>query len=181
MIKLQEIVSLLLIGIGLSMDAFSLSLGIGTYLRSNKKIIFLASSIGIFHFIMPIIGNILGNRIIIFLDIEASYILGIILIIIAIKMLIDSIKDEEVSLDLKYISLFFLALIVSVDSFITGLGLSAITANIVLGSLIFSICAFTISYLGLKLGEYSRVILGRYANYLGITILFILGIKSFFV
>ena len=95
-------------------------------------------------------------------------------------MLIDSIKDEEVSLDLKYISLFFLALIVSVDSFITGLGLSAITANIVLGSLIFSICAFTISYLGLKLGEYSRVILGRYANYLGITILFILGIKSFF-
>ena len=105
MIKLQEIVTLLLIGIGLSMDAFSLSLGIGTYLKSNKKIIFLASSIGIFHFIMPIIGNILGNRIIMFLDIEANIILGILLIIIAIKMLIDLIKNEEVNVDFKYISL----------------------------------------------------------------------------
>lgn len=180
MIKLQEIVTLLLIGIGLSMDAFSLSLGIGTYLKSNKKIIFLASSIGIFHFIMPIIGNILGNRIIMFLDIEANIILGILLIIIAIKMLIDLIKNEEVNVDFKYISLFFLALIVSVDSFITGLGLSAINKNILLSSLTFSMCAFTISYLGLKLGEYSRVILGQYANYLGIAILFILGIKSFF-
>lgn len=181
MITLQEIITLLLIGIGLSMDAFSLSLSIGTYFDNHKKMIFLALIIGVFHFIMPILGNILGNRIISILDIEASIILGILLIIIALKMLVDLLRKEETIIDFKYMSLILLAFTVSIDSFVTGIGISAITNSLIISSVIFCLCAGTISYLGLKLGEYSRHILGNYANYIGIIILFVIGIKSFFV
>ena len=121
------------------------------------------------------------SRIISILDIEASIILGILLIIIALKMLVDLLRNEETIIDFKYMSLIFLAFTVSIDSFVTGIGISAITNSLILSSIIFCLCAGTISYLGLKLGEYSRHILGNYANYIGIIILFVIGIKSFFV
>ena len=48
------------IGIGLSMDAFSLSLSLGTTNPNFKCIIKTSITIGIFHFFMPIIGYIIG-------------------------------------------------------------------------------------------------------------------------
>ena len=42
--------SILLIGIALSMDTFSLSLGVGTFNISTKKSLKLALIVGVFHF-----------------------------------------------------------------------------------------------------------------------------------
>ena len=47
-------------GIGLSMDAFSLSLSLGTTNPSKKNIIKTSLTVSIFHFIMPILGYLLG-------------------------------------------------------------------------------------------------------------------------
>ena len=89
------IISLFLIGISLSMDTFSVSLSIGTFNISRKKIIFLCSLVGMMHFFMPLFGNFLGNKIITFLNINMNFLLGIILLFIAIEMIIELIKEDK--------------------------------------------------------------------------------------
>ena len=44
------------LAIALSMDAFSLALCLGTLNFSYKKMLMISVAVGIFHFIMPIIG-----------------------------------------------------------------------------------------------------------------------------
>ena len=52
---------IILIAISLSMDAFSLSLAYGMEGINNKNKLFLSLTVGIYHFIMPLIGLILSN------------------------------------------------------------------------------------------------------------------------
>ena len=54
---MQELLSILIIGIALSMDTFSLSLSVGTLKITNKKAVFLASIVGCMHFFMPFFRN----------------------------------------------------------------------------------------------------------------------------
>ena len=148
------IISLFIIGVSLSMDTFSISLSIGTFNISKKKTIFLCTLVGIMHFCMPLIGTVLGNKIVTFLNINVNFLLGIILIIIGIEMIIDLIKDEDKFFELNIFNMLLVSLSVSLDSFSTGLGLSAITDNYLLSGFIFSICASCFTFLGLLIGKY---------------------------
>lgn len=174
------LISLLLIGISLSMDTFSISLGIGTYNISKKKIIFLCLLVGIMHFFMPLIGSFFGSKIILFLNINVNFLLGIILLFIGVEMTIDLIKDDDNFFELNFFNMFLVSLSVSLDSFSTGLGLEAITTNNYLSGLIFSICASIFTFLGLIIGKYSSKKLGSYANIIGIFLLVILGLFHIF-
>ena len=53
----------ILIGISLSMDAFSLALLYGTYGLAKNEEITLSIIVGLFHFFMPLIGLFFGNMI----------------------------------------------------------------------------------------------------------------------
>ena len=48
-----EIINILLIAVALSMDTFSLSLGLGTYNLNKKKIYQISITVGLMHFLMP--------------------------------------------------------------------------------------------------------------------------------
>ena len=65
----MQLLSVFLIGIALSMDTFSLSLSLGT-LIDYKSIFKLSFIVGIMHFIMPFLGSLIGNKIIVFLEIS---------------------------------------------------------------------------------------------------------------
>ena len=54
----------ILIGISLSMDAFSLSLAYGTLNIKNRNINLLTLIVGLYHFFMPLIGMFVGKKII---------------------------------------------------------------------------------------------------------------------
>lgn len=168
--------SILLIGIALSMDTFSLSLGLGTFISSKKKALHLSLIVGVMHFVMPLCGMILGNQIIKIFKLQGDFLLGIILIFIAIQMLIDLLKKDEEKFNLNLFGTFLFALGVSLDSFSIGLGIKAITDNIYLATSIFAACSFVFTYGGILLGQFANKIIGAYANILGIIILFILGL-----
>lgn len=170
------LVSLFMIGLSLSMDTFSISLSIGTFNISRKKIIFLSILVGIMHFLMPLIGTILGHKITTYLNINVNFLLGLILIIIGIEMILDILKNEEKYFELSYFNMFLISLSVSLDSFSTGIGLHAITNNFLLSGFIFSVCAMLFTFLGLLIGKYSSNKIGIFANILGIIILFIIGL-----
>lgn len=173
---MKEIITVFIIAIALSMDTFSLSLGIGTLNLSKKKMITFSCLVGIMHFIMPLIGNFIGEKIVEIFTINSNFLLGIILIYLAISMLIELLKKEEKTLDLKLINMLLFAFGVSIDSFSTGLGLQAITNNLLLTVMIFSIVSFCFTYLGLLIGKYANRLLGTYTTVFGSILLIIIGI-----
>lgn len=170
------IYSIILIGIALSMDTFSLSLGVGMFNTSNKKALKLAIIVGIMHFVMPMLGSIIGEKLIQLFELQCDILLGIILILIAIQMTIDIIKHDEEHFNLNLPGMFLFAIGVSLDSFSVGLGLKAITDNMYLAMGIFAVCSFIFTYGGMIIGRQANKILGIYSNIFGIVILFILGL-----
>ncbi len=174
---MKEILNILLIGVALSMDTFSLSLGVGTYKLTKRKCFQLAFLVGIMHFIMPLLGNILGDKIMHFFELNSNLFLGCILLFIAINLLIDMLKKEEdTTIDLSFIGMFLFAFGVSIDAFSTGLALTAITQNKILAMLIFSLTSFTFTWVGLNIGSFVSSKLGNKASILGFLLLVVLGI-----
>jgi len=171
-----EFITILTIAIALSMDTFSLSLGIGTCNLSKKKSLLLSMMVGIMHFIMPFIGLIIGSNLLNFFKINSNLLLGIILIIIALQMLYEIFFKEETTDYLNLLGMFFFAFGVSIDAFSTGLGLSAITSNIYSSLIIFSITSFLFTLLGLAIGKYANKVLGVYASVFGAILLIIIGL-----
>ena len=173
-------ISLLIIGISLSMDTFSLSLSIGTFIKTKKETIIMSFLVGIMHFFMPLIGIFLGNKILLFLKLNVNHLLGIILLFICMEMIIDLFKKDEKLFELNLLNIMLISFSVSLDSFSTGIGLNAVTNNYLLAGITFSVCATAFTYLGLLIGKYSNDRLGMYANLIGIIILLLVGITHFF-
>ena len=177
---MREIVSILLIGISLSMDTFSLSLTLGT-VSENKLIKILPLFVGIFHFFMPILGNFIGITLINLLNLASNIILGTVLIVLGIILAIHYFKDETADINLNILGIIIFALSVSIDSFSVGLGINDITNNYYIASIIFALCSAAFTYLGIIIGKYSSKLIGKYAIILGIFLLLILGIFHLFI
>ena len=173
---MKEFLILLMIGISLSIDAFSVSTCLGICNLSLKKILNISTLVGIFHFIMPLLGFILSNQILKYLSINANLVLGIILTLISLQMLIEYIKPTNKEISLNKLGIFLFAFGVSLDSFSIGLGIKAITNNLLLSSTIFSLCSFTFTFLGLSIGKYINKIFEKYSYLVGTILLLILGI-----
>lgn len=176
---MQELVSILLIGLSLSMDAFSFSLSLGT-LSNSKYLKIFPFWVALFHFIMPFLGNMLGTKIIQVFNLTSNIILGLILIILAINLSISYFKNEETKVTLTHASTPLLALSLSIDSFTVGLAISNLTTNYLIASLIFALTSLSFTILGIIVGKYSRHLIGKYASLFGIFLLLILGIIHIF-
>ncbi len=134
----MEIILLVIIAVTLSMDAFSLSLAYGTIGLDKKNIILLSCIVGIYHFIMPQIGNLFGILILKIIKIEPNIIIALIFTIIGIQMIIELFKEEKETFPLKISQMILFGFAVSIDSFSVGIGLNAITNKNILASSIFS-------------------------------------------
>ncbi len=168
---------LFFLAVALSMDTFSLSLGIGSLNVSNRQCLKISLTVGIMHFLMPFLGNIIGSQIVSFFQLNSNIFLGCILLFIAINLLIETHRNEEqIDLDFSFFGIFLFSFGVSIDAFSTGLGLSGVTNNHIIAMTIFSIVSFLFTYGGLKLGKYAYHKLGKKANILGILLLLGLGI-----
>ena len=119
----MEIISLILIGLSLSMDAFTLSLTYGLLSVPKRRVLLVSLSVGIFHFIMPLLGMQIGNVINMIVHTNFKIILILVLIIILIES-IKSLKEEtDKEYDLNLINIIIFSILVSFDSFSVGIGL----------------------------------------------------------
>ena len=176
---MNTLLTTILIGIGLSMDAFSLSFSYGTLNINKKDRVILSSLVGLFHFFMPILGLFVGNIILKYIIIDLDILLAIIISLIGIEMIISSIKKEDNTMLLSLLSFILFAFSVSIDSFSVGIGLKGINNNYLQVSIIFSLCSFIFTYVGLILGTKLNDLVGRYAKTIGGIILIGLGIYYF--
>ena len=169
----------LFLGIGLSMDTFSLSIIYGTSNMSYKRRLFLSIIVGIFHFIMPFLAynitRVITHNII--NRINTDLITGIILLILSIDMIRNIKKEEEDVLSLSIIGIILFAFTVSIDSFSIGVALNFQNVNIIFAGIIFSICSFIFTLLGLLIGKKISERFSNKINLLGSLILIIISIK----
>ena len=160
------------------MDAFSLAIAYGTNRMSEKKSIILSASVGIFHFIMPTLGNIIGNSYFQKLVIHSNIVVGIIFLLLSIEMIL-SLKEEKEVVITNLLSIILFSFTVSIDSFSVGIALGITNSNILISSPIFAITSFIFTILGLSIGKYLSKQFGKKATIFGIIILLYLSIKYF--
>ena len=172
--------TIFLIGIGLSMDAFSLSLVYGTQGFNKRNEIVLAIIVGLFHFFMPLMGVFLGSIIMAYYELNVNLLISVIFGIIGVDMIVSGIRDEEVSLLSGFLGYLMFGFSVSIDSFTTGIGVSAISDNYLLTSFVFMLCSGILTFLGLRLGNVLNDKFGKISNIFGGVIFLLLIIYYLF-
>lgn len=172
-----------LIGVGLSMDAFAISLCQGLIMGKVKiaKTVKIAFTFGIFQTIMPIIGfyvgSIFSGKVSQYSNIIAFIILGY----LGFNMIREARKEDNCCTDEGCSSktLLVLGVATSIDALAIGFTFSFLNDfNIWLSSSEIGIITFIISGLGVILGTKFGTLLESKAQYLGGTILILIGIKS---
>lgn len=175
---MNKILIYFFIAVGLSMDAFSLALAYGTNGLKLNKIIKLSTIVGLFHFIMPKLGGLIGLSLFESFISKANILVGIVFLVLAIEMFLSRDEEEKVNIT-NYLSMIFFAFTVSLDSFSVGIALSLTEKTITNACLIFSIVSFLFTFSSLSLGEKLNEKLGKKSTYIGIIILLLLSLKYF--
>lgn len=174
---MNALITTLIVGISLSMDAFSLSLVYGTTKINKKDKLLLSSIVGIYHFIMPLIGLYFGYLIIKYIPINLNYIVLLIFLIIGLELIISSIKEKQGVFLTNIINYILFGLSVSIDSFTVGLALNVINNNHLQVSIIFCLISGLFTYIGLNIGNKLNIKYGKISTIIGGLILILLSIS----
>ena len=178
---------LLLLAVGVSMDAFAVSICKG--LAMKKATLKACGTCGIwfggFQALMPTIGFFLGTLFAEAIQAIDHWVAFVLLAIIGANMLKEAFEKEEEcgcceenSADLSVKTMFVMAVATSIDALAVGISLAmAGNVNIALAAVFIGICTFSFSAVGVKIGN---IFGGRYekkAQMAGGFILVILGAK----
>lgn len=158
------------------MDAFSLSLAYGTLNMKELDQKTLALIVGIYHFVMPLLGMFIGTLILKVLMIRPDWIVFMVLFFIGCQMIIESLKEQEQIKKMSKTEMLLFGLAVSIDSFSVGIGIKSMTNHYFLCAVLFSVTSFFFTALGLHCGKKVHQILGKISTMIGGTILIVLGI-----
>lgn len=175
----MDILIYFFIAISLSIDAFSLALSLGTSSPPKNKSIKLILTIGIFHFIMPQLGSLVGLALFPNTNLLTKIIPIIIFTILAISLYFNKLEDN-IPILFNWFSILIIAFTVSIDSFSVGIALGISKESIIKASTIIALTSSLATFSGLYIGNYMNKIYQERAKYLGIILLFILIIKYIF-
>ena len=176
--------SILLIGVSLSMDAFAISVTNGLTLKDFnwRHALWMGIYFGGFQFLMPLIGCFLGSTVSRYVTALGPYISFFLLAFIGGKMLFDSLRpggDEEAGMQtLSHKKLLAMAVATSIDALAVGVSFAFMEDISLLPSCILIGCTtFVISFAGAMLGSRIPGLSGKKAGILGGIVLIGIGVK----
>ncbi|MGL4571154.1 MAG: manganese efflux pump MntP family protein [Clostridium sp.] len=180
----MSVLSVIILGIALAMDALGVTLSIGVQKEiKNKDKYAYIFSFGFFQFLFIFIGGFLGSMLNTLIGIP-TFVGGIVVFGVGGIMIFDAIKKEEESILLKKGMSIFLGISVSIDALVIGFTLMNTVSVLILFlySIMVGLITFVICYTGIVICKYIRRIefIEKYANYFGGTILIIMAIKMIF-
>lgn len=177
----MSLFGIIILSIGLGMDAFAVSICKGVSLKKNdlKKSIIVASYMGIFQALMPVIGYFLGMS---FADKITSidhWLTFSLLVIIGIKMIKDSLETEKeiVNDKVDFKEMIILAIATSIDALAVGITFAFLNVNLYIAIGFIGIITFILCFLGTKIGSIFGDKYEDKAELTGGVILILLGIK----
>lgn len=176
----MDFVTVILIAIGLAMDAFAVSIakGISTKRNRRRSGMLLASLFGGFQGLMPVIGWFAGVGLRdIIMEVDHWIAFGL-LGFIGVKMIHDSTKSEDgKDVDVTLSIALVLAVATSIDALMVGLSFAFLEIPILVPVLVIGAITFALSYTGFIFGSRMGLIFGKNIKMLGGLILILIGIR----
>lgn len=177
----MSILEIILIGIGLAMDAFAVSICKGLAMKKMnwKSAIIIALYFGIFQAVMPLIGFLLGTNFANAIQNIDHWIAFILLSVIGLNMIKEAIhpSDENMNDRIDIKTMLILAIATSIDALAVGITFAFLKVNIFTSISIIGIITFIISLIGVKIGNVFENKLKNKAEILGGIILILIGLK----
>jgi putative Mn2+ efflux pump MntP len=177
----MDILTIILIAVGLAMDTFAVSIakGISIERKRRKSALLLASFFGGFQMLMPTIGYFAGfslREIIMGIDHWVAF--GL-LTFIGLKMIYDSTRKEDGKKDetLKLHSLVTLSVATSIDALMVGLSFAFLQTSVIEPILVIGLVTFSLSLMGFFLGCGIGRILKNKIKIVGGLILIAIGLR----
>lgn len=180
---INSIVQALLLGIGLAMDAFSVSVSDGILLGrvKFKNALKIAFFFGGFQFLMPVLGYLAGSTFSGIIESFDHWVAFALLALLGGKMIYEAVSNKEeednIGNPLALKTLTILAIATSIDALAVGVTFATISAPVLLSSAIIGVVTFAICMAGVYLGGCCGNIFGNKAEIAGGVILILIGVK----
>lgn len=171
---------LFILAIGLSMDAFAVSICKGLSIgKINFKHMCIAGLwFGGFQALMPLIGYILGSMFADKVTKYAHWIAFILLLFIGGNMVKEALGDEEeVDASMKPKEMLLLAIATSIDALAVGVSFAFLKVNIIAAVSFIGVVTFVCSGVGIGIGSIFGAKYKSKAEFAGGVILILLGLK----
>lgn len=172
-------IEVLILAVALSMDAFAVSIGLGS--KSDHKNLGLKAGLyfGIFQALMPFIGYLGGKGVLGWVEDYAAWIACGLLTAIGAKMIYEA-TQEGVEEDIAQITakvMLLLAIATSIDAMAAGFSLTLLEVDAWLACAIIGLTTFAFGWLGVQIGKKSGTWLESKAEIFGGVVLILIGIK----
>lgn len=178
--------TLLLMGVGLAMDAFAVSICKGLSMRkvNKKQCLVIGLFFGGFQALMPFIGWVLGSQFEQYITSIDHWIAFILLGFIGGKMVVEAIREKDEAVEvgkmdppLNLKEMFILAIATSIDALAVGITFAFLQVPIVEAISIIGITTFVISVIGVYVGNFFGNRYKKKAELAGGIILILIGLK----
>ncbi len=177
----MSLLTLFITAVGLSMDAFAVSIckGLAISKLSRKKTLIIGVWFGGFQALMPTIGYLLGTRFERYVTAVDHWIAFVLLALIGINMIKEALSKEEDraddAVDMK--SMFPLAVATSIDALAVGVTYAFLQVRIVPAVSFIGAVTFILSVAGVKIGNVFGLRYKKKAEIFGGAILIFMGFK----
>ena len=178
-------IELFLIGVGLSMDAFAVSVCKGLAMKkvNKKQAVVIGLYFGGFQALMPFLGWLLGIRFQKYIVSVDHWIAFVLLVFIGGKMVVEAVREKgekeigEMDLPLNHKEMLVLAVATSIDALAVGITFAFLDVPIAEAVIIIGCTTFVLSILGVVVGNYFGSRYKKKAEITGGIILILMGLK----
>lgn len=178
----MSVIELSILAVGLSMDAFAVSVckGLSVEKVKVKHYFIVGSWFGGFQALMPAIGYLIGSAFERYITAVDHWIAFGLLVFLGVKMIIEAFEkgEEEANDSFGFKAMLVLALATSIDALAVGVTFALLpNVNIVFAVLFIGVITFVLSAAGLKIGNVFGVRFKNKAEIVGGVILVLMGVK----
>ena len=177
----MSLVELFLLAVGLSMDAFAVSVckGLSVSRVRMRNILACGAYFGGFQALMPLIGYLLGARFQHMIENIDHWIAFVLLAIIGVNMIREALGDDDDALDDSFgvKTMLLLAVATSIDALAVGVTFAFLKVAIIPAVCFIGTVTFVLSALGVKLGGVFGMKWKQRAEFTGGAILVLIGLK----
>ena len=174
------LIELFLIAVGLSMDAFAVSVCKGLSVRKIRPLHLLLAGLyfGGFQFLMPVLGWLLGVRFEHLIQSVDHWIAFGLLSVIGLSMIRESRSGaEELNDDFGFRTMLLLAVATSIDALAVGVTFAFLQVRILPAAGLIGVTTFLLSALGIRIGSVFGARFKSGAELAGGVILILIGVK----
>jgi putative Mn2+ efflux pump MntP len=177
----MDLLSILLLAVGLGMDAFSVSITRGLSVRCDiKHALTIALFFGGFQALMPVLGWASGMELASFMSQWAPWVAFILLFLIGVKMIYESFQHQEEENACEILSLWellFLSVATSIDAFAVGVTFAFLNISLLQPIIIIGVVTFALSLVGVYIGKQVGHLFESKMEIVGGLILMAIGFK----